>query len=110
MLYQMMLHNTGEPFRAAQLQASPKAPQYFSTDCNHSPLCGILYQISSGSLKKGPTLFAWPIKARFDELGIVISDEDATATVSLIGRCLELNPAHPSAAELLSDPWFDGVE
>ena len=40
-----------------------------------------------------------------------ISDEDATATANLIERCVHLDPAdRPAAAELLSDPWFDGVE
>jgi len=90
MLYQMMLHS-GELFRAAQLQTSPKAPEYFTSNCE---------------LKKNPNVFHWPIKARLDELG-VISDEDASATASLIERCLRLNPAdRPTAAELLSDPWF----
>jgi len=94
MLYQMLLH-TKEDFRAVQLRVSPKAPEYFTSACQ---------------LKKNPKVFDWPIKARFDELG-VISDEDAVATVGLIERCLRLNPAHrPTAAELLSDPWFDGVE
>jgi len=71
----------------------------------------LIYRISSGSLKKDPTIFFWPIEARFEELGIAISVRDAIATVGLIERCLQLNPAHrPSAAKLLSDPWFDGVE
>ncbi|KXN87240.1 Serine/threonine-protein kinase SRPK [Leucoagaricus sp. SymC.cos] len=34
MLYQMMLH-TEEDFRAAQLQVSSKAPEYFNTNCKH---------------------------------------------------------------------------
>jgi len=115
MLYQMMLHTGGDPFRAEQLQVSPKAPEYFNADCNHSSLCGIPidahFPISSGELKKNPGLFYWPIRARFIELKIEISDEDATATEDLIERCLQLNPAdRPTAAELLNDPWFDGVE
>ena len=111
----MMLHTGGEPFRAEQLQFSPKAPEYFKEDCNHSSSRDVLtdahLSVSSGELKKSLTLFDWPIKARFDYLEIEISDEDAAATVSLIGRCLQLNPAdRPTAVELLSDPWFDGVE
>lgn len=39
MIYQMMLH-TGEDFRAAQLQVSPKAPDYFDENCKHSSFCG----------------------------------------------------------------------
>jgi serine/threonine-protein kinase SRPK3 len=37
MLYQMMLF-TGEVFRAAQLQLSPKAPEYFTATCKRSLL------------------------------------------------------------------------
>ena len=115
MLYQMMMHTGGEPFRAEQLKVSPKAPEYFNANCNRSSLCGIHIDvhlsISSGRLKKNPTLFDWPIKMRFDELKIEMSDEDATATGNLIERCLQLNPAdRPTAAELLNDPWFNGVE
>ena len=115
MLYQMMLHTGGNPFRAEQLEDSPKAVEYFNLDCNHSSLCGILIDahppISSGELKKTPTLFEWPIRARFVELKIEISHEDAVVTEDLIERCLQLNPAdRPMAAELLNDPWFDGVE
>jgi len=40
MLYQMLLH-TEEDFRAAQLQVSPKAPEYFNTNCKHSLSCDI---------------------------------------------------------------------
>lgn len=112
MLYQMMLH-TKEDFRAAQLQVSPKAPDYFNVYCTHS-LCGVLVDahlpFPLGQLKKNPEVLNWPIKARIDELNVV-SDEEAAATVSLIERCLHLDPAHrPTAAELLSDSWFNGVE
>jgi len=113
MLYQMMLH-TEEDFRAAQLQVSPKAPEYFNANCKHSSLYGILIDVhlsnSSGQLKKNPAIFNWSIKARLDELKVV-SDEEATAAVNLIERCLHLDPAHRStAAELLNDCWFSGVE
>jgi serine/threonine protein kinase len=113
MLYQMLLH-TGEHFRAAQLQVSPQAPVYFDTNCKRSSSCDIPgdahLSISSGQLKKNPDIFHWPIEARLSELKVV-SDEEATATVSLIGRCLRLDPAHRStAAELLNDRWFDGME
>ena len=113
MLYQMMMY-TKDVFRAEQLQASPKAGEYFNKDCNHPSLCSILvdaHLYSSGRLKKNPTLIDWPIKVRFDALKVEMSDEDATATARLIGRCLQLNPAHrPTAAELLNDPWFDRGE
>ncbi|XP_006459946.1 hypothetical protein AGABI2DRAFT_202444 [Agaricus bisporus var. bisporus H97] len=94
MLYQMMLYSR-EDFSGAQLQASPKAPEYFNADC---------------TLKKNPKLFGGSIQTRFDEMKI-ISDEDATETTRLMERCLCLDPSHRSTAtELLSDPWFDGVE
>jgi serine/threonine protein kinase len=112
MLYQMILY-TGGGFDAAQLQASPKAPEYFNSNCKLSS-CGILVDahlsFSSGQLKKNPTILHWPIKARLDELNVV-SDEEATATARLVERCLRLDPAlRPTAAELLSDRWFNGVE
>ena len=113
MLYQHMLHSQ-EVFLAAQLQVSPKAPQYFESNCKDSSLRCIHVDahlsISSGQLKKNPSVIKWPIKTRIDELKVA-SDEEATATVKLIERCLRLDPAHRStAAELLSDPWFDGAE
>ncbi|KAF5386090.1 hypothetical protein D9615_002186 [Tricholomella constricta] len=99
MLYQMLLH-TPDYFRAAQLQVSPKAPEYFDTNCQ---------------LKKNPLIFQWSIKGRFDELkilsGEVVSDEEAIKTMELMERCLRLDPANRStAAELLDDRWFSGVE
>ena len=114
MLYQMMLHTGGIPFRPAQLQVSPKAPEYFNANCNNPSLCSMLvdaHLFPSGRLKKNPNLVHWTIRARIHELKIGISDEDAMATVRLIWRCLQLEPAdRATAAELLSDPWFDGVE
>jgi len=110
MLYQMMQY-TEEYFRAAQLQVSPRAPEYFDANCKHPSLRGILVDdhlsTSSGQLKKNPTIFNWPIEARLDEL----SGEEVTTTASLIRRCLHLDPAHRSTvAELLGDHWFNGVE
>jgi len=55
-------------------------------------------------------LFLWLIETRLNDLR-ALSEEEATAVVSLIKWCLRLDPAHRStAAELLSDRWFDGVE
>ena len=113
MLYQMMLL-TGEDFRAAQLQVSPGAAKYFTSTCKRSLSCCIFVDLRlpfpSGRLKKEPTLFIWHIETRLNDLRTV-SDEEATAVVSLIKRCLRLDPTHRStAAELLSDRWFDGVE
>ena len=55
-------------------------------------------------------MFLWPIETRLKKLRAV-SGKESTAVLSLIERCLRMNPAHRStAAELLSDHWFDGVE
>ena len=113
MLYQMMLL-TRQDFRAAQLQVSPKAPEYFTSTCKHLSFQSVLFDahlsISSGQLKKDPAMFHWSIKTRLRHLREV-SDEEGTEVAGLIERCLILNPADRStAAELLSDPWFDGVE
>jgi serine/threonine protein kinase len=52
----------------------------------------------------------WPIEARLAELKVV-SPEEAKAIASLMLRCLHLNPKErASAEELLSDPYFDGVD
>jgi len=113
MLYQMMVF-TGEAFRAEQLQVSPKAPEYFNSTCKYSALCDILvhtcFSISSGKLKKDPTIFHCPIETRLNHLKVA-SGEEVTATARLMERCLHLDPARRStAAELLSDSWFNGVE
>jgi len=109
-----MMMYTRDLFRAKQLQVSPKASEYFDTGCNRPSSRNIVvdaHLYSSGRLKKNPTLIDWPIKARFDALKVEMSDEDATATAGLIRRCLQLDPAdRPTAAELLNDPWFNGVE
>lgn len=91
----------------------PEGSEYFNPDCKHSSLCDILVEAhlsnSSGELKNNPIILHWPIETRLNDLK-EISDEEATATVRLIERCLHLDPAHRStAAELLSDHWFDGV-
>ena len=53
-----MVLYTKEDLRAEQLQVSPKAPEYFSTNCKNPPLSGILVNahllISSGQLRKNP--------------------------------------------------------
>jgi serine/threonine protein kinase len=52
----------------------------------------------------------WPIEARLAELKVV-SPEEANVIASLMLRCLHLNPnERASAEELLSDPYFDGVD
>jgi serine/threonine-protein kinase SRPK3 len=69
-----------------------------------------IYQFLPGQLKNTPTIFNWSIKARLEEPK-ALSDEEATATVSLIEGRLHLNPTHRfTAAELLSDRWFNDVK
>jgi serine/threonine protein kinase len=73
--------------------------------------CGNVHlSTSSGQLKKDPIVFHWSLKSRIDDLKVV-TEEEAAATASFVERCLRLNPEHrPTAAELLTDSWFDGVE
>ncbi|RXW25557.1 hypothetical protein EST38_g374 [Candolleomyces aberdarensis] len=92
-LYQMLLH-TGEDFTPKLLSASPRAPEYFTLQCN---------------LIKKPALINWPISARFEEIGI--QPTESQGVVALMERCLRLDPDDRSTvAELLNDPWFDDVE
>ncbi|EJD45547.1 kinase-like protein [Auricularia subglabra TFB-10046 SS5] len=91
MLYHMILHTEEWTFSAEQLSASPRAEEFFSSDCQ---------------LKKDPEILQWPIEMRFEELK-VLSKEEAIAAATFIRRCLRLNPAdRATAPQLLEDEWF----
>ncbi|KAI0076267.1 kinase-like protein [Panus rudis PR-1116 ss-1] len=99
LLYQMMCF-TCEEFSAQQLVASEDAPKFFGHDRN---------------LKQRPPLMAVPVeqclKEHRTERSLSISDEDINAIGAIMRRCLHLDPMQrASAAELLSDPFFYGVE
>ncbi|PBK74828.1 kinase-like protein [Armillaria solidipes] len=94
MLYQMICY-TGEDFRAEQLSVSPLAAQFFDSTCN---------------LKANPPLFDYPFEISIRSYKVV-EEADVLSTAAFMRRCLRLDPTkRASAAELLSDPWFDGVE
>ncbi|KAK0449113.1 kinase-like protein [Armillaria borealis] len=94
MLYQMICY-TGEDFRAEQLSVSPLAAQFFDSTCN---------------LKANPPLFDYPFETSIRSYKVV-EEADVLSTAAFMRRCLCLDPTkRASAAELLSDPWFDGVE
>ncbi|KAK0448897.1 kinase-like protein [Desarmillaria tabescens] len=93
-LYQMICF-TGEDFGAQQLTVSPLADKYFDSTCNlraNHPLVDYPFEISIRRRK-------------------VIEEADVLSTAAFMRRCLRLDPAQrASAAELLSDPWLNGVE
>ncbi|KAK0212175.1 kinase-like domain-containing protein [Desarmillaria ectypa] len=92
-LYQIICY-TGEAFGSQQLSDSPLAGKFFDSTCNlraNPPLIDYLFEISIRRLK-------------------VIEEADVLSTAALMRRCLRLDPAQrASAAELLSDPWFNGL-
>ncbi|KAJ3925812.1 MAG: kinase-like protein [Lentinula lateritia] len=94
-LYQMACFLGEVDFPAEVLQHSRLASPYFRTDCmfTHSlPLKLFSIRGQINSTKK-------------------FSPEDVKSTNEIVKRCLQLNPVdRPTAAELLNDPWFLGVE
>ncbi|KAK0441957.1 kinase-like protein [Armillaria borealis] len=94
MLYQMICY-TGEDFASEQLSVSPLAGQFFDSTC---------------ALKGDPPVLDYPFDLSIKRFKVV-EEADVLPIAALMRRCLRLNPAQrASAAELLSDPWFDGVE
>ncbi|KAJ7761461.1 kinase-like protein [Mycena olivaceomarginata] len=86
MLYQMILLTGEESFRAAQLSVCPLAGEYLNVACQ---------------LKKEPTVFHWPLEDMISRHG---------KTITLMRRCLRLNPDdRATAEELLQDPWLEGA-
>lgn len=104
---------TQESFRAAQLQPSAYAPDYFTSDCTSLGLCSKhqhpFHQCSAGQLKKNPYIFRWSFAQWIDEHKVV-SPEECEMMAKFLERCLHLNPEdRATAAELVNDPWLDGV-
>ncbi|KAK0221865.1 hypothetical protein IW262DRAFT_936220 [Armillaria fumosa] len=91
LLYQMICY-TGED-RAEQLSVSPLAAQFFHTTCN---------------LRANPPLFDYPFEISIRNYRVI---EEADV-LSIAAGVLRLDPKKKtaSAAELPSDPWFNGVE
>ncbi|KAF8578444.1 kinase-like protein [Ramaria rubella] len=94
LLYTMICY-TGEDFEPSQLAASPLAGKFFDSTCN---------------LKSYSKIFDFPF-----ELSIrnhkVMDEADVLSTATFTRKCLRLDPVNrASAAELLVNPWFNGVE
>ncbi|EIM81026.1 kinase-like protein [Stereum hirsutum FP-91666 SS1] len=94
LLYQIMVY-TCEDFWPGQLAVSKLSGDYFD---------------ETGNLKAHPPMFNYPFDVAIKR-SKVLGDDDADALAAIMGRCLCLNPAtRATASELLSDPWFSGVE
>ncbi|PBK92967.1 kinase-like protein [Armillaria gallica] len=94
MLYQMICY-TGEDFSSELLSVSPLAGQFFDSTCN---------------LKGNPPILDYPFDLSIKKLKVV-DEADVLPIAALMRKCLRLDPAQrATAAELLSDPWFDGVD
>ncbi|KAJ3884466.1 kinase-like protein [Lentinula edodes] len=94
-LYQMACFIGEVEFPPEVLQYSRLASTYFNTDC---------------TFKHSLPLQWFSIKGQINNTE-KFSPEDVKSTTEIVERCLELDPAdRPTAAELLNDPWFVGVE
>ncbi|KAG5352315.1 hypothetical protein C0989_002850 [Termitomyces sp. Mn162] len=94
LLYQMM-NVTGERFSIAQISEGKKADDYFN---------------KNGQLLSMPPYVDDNYGAKIKDL-VHLSDVDIALTCGLLSRCLRLNPHDRSdATELLSDPFFVGVD
>ncbi|KAF5380301.1 hypothetical protein D9757_007937 [Collybiopsis confluens] len=95
-LYQMNCFTGEVDFPPEVLQYSRLASKYFNADCtfNHSL-----------------PLHYYPIIVQIHRSKKLESYEIVKSTADIIHRCLVLSPdERPTAAELLNDPWFLGVE
>ncbi|KAK7450132.1 hypothetical protein VKT23_013014 [Stygiomarasmius scandens] len=102
MLYQMYSF-TQEPFQAEQLQAGLYSEKYFEADCTFRSKQA---QYTFTPIEEWIRHYVKKLSPALD-----LSESDIVATGTLIRRCLTLNPdSRASAEELLSDPWFKGVE
>ncbi|KAG2350160.1 kinase-like protein [Suillus weaverae] len=94
-LWQMISY-TSERFLPEQLRASERAAEFFDRTCNLE--------------QSNPPLRQDHIE-RCIRCYTGVEEEDIIPTAAVIRRCLRLDPANrPSAAELLTDPWFAGVD
>ncbi len=65
---------------------------------------------NAGNLKGNPPILDYPFDLSIKRLKVV-DEADVLPIAALMRKCLRLDPAQrATAAELLSDPWFDGVE
>ena len=60
---------------------------------------------------KRPKIWDYPFQQSINVHKVLEKEEDIKGTAAIMTRCLHLDPAkRASAAELLEDPWFEGVE
>ncbi|KAF8874333.1 kinase-like protein [Infundibulicybe gibba] len=93
-LYQMMCY-TGDDFLAEQLSVSRLAAKFFDSTC---------------TLISNPPIYDYPLELSIRSYN-VLQEADVLSTAAFMRRCLRLDPSQrASAADLLSDPWFSGVD
>ncbi len=109
-LYQMLCY-TCEDIRAEQLSVGTLAVQFFDTNCTCVLSVPFIFpKRYTGNLEAMPTLMDYPFEISIRNYK-VIEEADLLSTAALMRRCLCLDPSQrASAVELLSGPWFDGIE
>ncbi|KAG6895867.1 hypothetical protein C0993_009016 [Termitomyces sp. T159_Od127] len=101
LLYQMMTV-TGERFSPDYLAQGEKTREFFdeNEELNETP----------GQLLSAPPYVDDSYRTKIRDL-TQLDDVDAALICQLLSRCLRLNPVdRPNAVDLLSDPFFDGVD
>jgi hypothetical protein len=107
-----MIAYTEEGFSPEQLTAGQWSAQFFKADCEHclTSWCQLSNFMHSGNLIAEIPIPIFPIE-RAIRCYHIIGEEEVVPMATLMRRCLRLDPANrASAAELLSDPWFEGVD
>ncbi|KAI0711592.1 kinase-like domain-containing protein [Earliella scabrosa] len=95
MFFQMQLL-TGTDFTPEQLRTSPRAGEFFASDCQ---------------LKKKPSLHELSLEHWIMSRPAGVPPDAAAALASFMRKCMRLDPAdRATAEELLGDPWFEGIK
>jgi serine/threonine protein kinase len=114
MLCQMM-NVTQEDFKPPQLRQSPRALEYFNSKGCASVVqeaISTAHHESTGHLIKKPPLIRFSLEEWFARDSVFSADgTQGRLFANFLRRCLRLDPVNRSSArDLLSDPWFEGVE
>ncbi|KAG1889219.1 hypothetical protein F4604DRAFT_1510187, partial [Suillus subluteus] len=105
-----MISYTEEDFSPEQLTAGQRSAQFFKADCERylAFWCQFFNFMHPGDLIAEVPIPNFPIEWAIGCYH-VIGEEEVVPMATLMRRCLRLDPANrASAAELLSDPWFEG--